>query len=325
MSAQPRTRTAEDTLAAYARLLERHWSVAGAAAEEALDEAYQMGRALLGAGVTLLELSEMHHRALAQLAAHTAIGASRLLTAGRLLQEVEGSYEMLLRGYRDANAALRQANERLEDQIEQIARALHDESGQLLAAVMIRLDEAVRKLPAAQQERFTPVRQLLDDVELGIRRLAHEMHPALLADLGLRPALEFLADGVAGRSGLHIAVEGQLRQRLPRAVELCLYRCAQESLNNVVRHAQASRVRMCLHERDGTVELQVSDDGRGFVLRPPQDKGTGMGLHGMRERLRGVGGEFEIETRPGAGVQVHLRVPVPEKGGVHGDSATAGR
>ncbi|TAN21972.1 MAG: sensor histidine kinase [Acidobacteria bacterium] len=325
MSAPPWTLPAEDRTAAYARLLEQHWSAAGDETEEVLEAAYQMGRALLGAGVTLLELSEMHHRALAQLATRMEAGAPRLLAAGRLLQEVEGGYEMLLRGYHDANAALRRANEHLEDQIEQIARALHDESGQLLAAVMIRLDQAVHRLPAAQQEEFAAVRKLLDDVEFGIRRLAHEMHPALLADLGLRPALEFLADGVAGRSGLHISVEGELPQRLPRAVELCLYRCAQETLNNVVRHAQASRVRMHLQQRGGTVELQVSDDGRGFAPPPSQEGGEGMGLNGMRERLRGVEGELEIETQPGAGVQVHLRIPVPEKGGLHGDSAAAGR
>lgn len=325
MSAQSRTRTAGDRPAAYARLLEQHWSAASEKAEETLDAAYQMGRALLGAGVTLLELSEMHHGALAQLANHTQVDAPRLLAAGRVLQEVEGGYEMLLRGYHDANAALRRANEHLEDQIEQIARALHDESGQLLAAVMIRLDQAVRHLPEGQQQEFAAVRQLLDDVEFGIRRLAHEMHPALLADLGLRPALEFLADGVAGRSGLHIAVEGELSQRLPRAVELCLYRCAQESLNNVVRHAQASRVRIHLQQRGGTVELQVSDDGRGFALPPSPEGGKGMGLNGMRERLRGVGGELTIETRPGAGVQIRLRVAVPKEGGLYGHSTAAGR
>lgn len=325
MSAQPRSRRLEDTLAAYVRLLERHWNATGGEIEEALDEAYQMGRALLGAGVTVLELCEMHHRALAYHAAHAEVGAPRLLAAGRLLQEVEGSYEMLLRGYQDANAALRHANENLEEQIEQIARALHDESGQLLAAVMIRLDQALRSLPTAQQKEITAVRKLLDDVEFGIRRLAHEMHPALLADLGLRPALEFLADGVAGRSGLHIAVEGELSQRLPRAVELCLYRCAQESLNNVVRHAHASRVRIHMQQRSGTVELQVSDDGRGFAPPQAQGGGKGMGLNGMRERLRGVGGELQIETGADGGVHVHLRVPAPEKGGLHGDSAAAGR
>ncbi|MGH9414087.1 MAG: ATP-binding protein [Terriglobales bacterium] len=319
MTGAAHARRLEASLGAYTRLLQRHWRAAG---EEVLDEAYQLGRNLLASGATLLDISELHHRSLAAASSSDPPTPGRLLSAGRLLNEVEAGYEMLLRGYHDANAALRHANEHLEEQIEQIARALHDESGQLLAAVMIGLDESIARLPPPQRDDWTSVRNLLDQVEFGIRRLAHELHPALLNDLGLRPALEFLADGVAGRSGLRIAVEGELPQRLPHALELCFYRCVQESLNNVVRHAHASQARIQLRQSGATVEVHILDNGHGFASAHP--KQSGMGLAGMRERLRGVGGELEVHSRPGAGVAVCLRVPASFPGDFHGDPPAVG-
>jgi|SRR6185312_1798977 len=323
MNAAARTRRLEHALDAYPRLLERQWLVDD---EEALAQAYELGRDLLTAGVTLLELSDMHHRVLAEwVAADPNLSLGRVQAAGRMFNEVLAGYEMLLRGYNDANHALRGMNERLEDQIEQIARALHDESGQLLAAVIIRLDQAAAALPPQHRSEVGAVRQLLDQVEFQLRRLAHELHPALLTDLGLRPALEFLADGVAARAGLVVGIEGTLPRRPSRAVELCLYRCIQECLNNVVRHAAASHVRVQLRSRGDALEVRVRDDGRGFEPQPVDAHAHGMGLTGMRERLRGIGGELDLRSRPGSGTEVRLLIPNIFQGGCDAGAIASGR
>ncbi|MGH9392550.1 MAG: ATP-binding protein, partial [Terriglobales bacterium] len=301
------------------------WAAPG---ETVLSQAYYLGRELLAAEVNLLEAVDLHHRVLAEMLAHEASDASSALieAAGRLFNEALAGYEMLLRGYGEANAALRGMNERLETQVEQIAGALHDESGQLLAAVMIRLDQVIVRLPVDHRSELQEVRGLLDQVEVQLRRLAHELHPALLVDLGLRPALEFLADGVSARSGVAITLEGVLPP-LPPQVELCFYRCVQECLNNAARHAHARNVRIQMQTEGGEFEICVGDDGQGFDPQAPPrpDQHRGMGLVGMRERLRGVNGELELQSRPGAGAQVRLRIPATPWGGGDVNSAPAGR
>ncbi|MGH9488622.1 MAG: ATP-binding protein [Terriglobales bacterium] len=310
---------------AYRQLLEEQAAGGG---EEPLSRAYQLGRELLGAGATLLEITDLHQQALAgwSQSATAAPEPVRLAAGGELLRELLAGFEMQLRGVREANDALHSMHQRMEQRIEQIARSLHDESGQLLTAVMIRLDQLLTSLPAESRGGVISVRQLLDDVELQLRRLAHELHPALLADLGLHPALEYLADGVAARSGLVITMNGRLPHRLPAPVELCLYRCVQECLTNVVRHAQARQVRVRLSGTAAALEIRVGDDGRGFV---PGELGTrpgprGLGLAGIRERLRGVGGELEIVARPGAGAEMRLKVPLRTEGDNHVRATVAG-
>lgn len=325
MSPVDRERRLEQAASACARLLERIET--GGAGEAVLSAAYQLGRELLADGVSLLEVAAVQQRALRLRLDAGATLTPALEAAAHIHREMLAGYEMLLRGYSDANAALRNLNERMEEQVERIARALHDESSQLVAAVMIRLDEAAAALPAPARAELDGVRRLLDQVEAQLRRIAHELHPALLKDLGLRPALEFLADGVAARSGLVIAIEGDLPQRLPAPVELCLYRCVQECLNNVVRHAQARHVRIRLLTEAGGMEIRVGDDGRGFApeLAPTPGRPRGLGLAGMRERLRGVGGDLQIEARPGAGAELRLQVPGWREGGPYAGSIAAGR
>ncbi|MGH9417106.1 MAG: ATP-binding protein [Terriglobales bacterium] len=333
MNAAARLRRLEQAENVYRRLLERHAASPG---EETLGAAYELGRELLAAGTSLLELSQLHHRTLAAWTSQAGAGtpgsaapgpAPQIAVAGQLFRELLAGYEMLLRGFGDANAALRNTNERMEQQVERIAHALHDESSQLVAAVMIRLDQAAAALPPACGSELTAVRRMLDQLEFQLRRVAHELHPALLTDLGLRPALEFLADGVSARTGLLIAIEGELPQRLPAPVELCLYRCVQECLNNIVRHAQARRVRIQIFSGDSGLEIRVGDDGRGFAPQLLHTAGEphGMGLAGIRERLRGVGGELQIHAQPGAGAELRLQVPGWPEGGPHAGAAAAGR
>ncbi len=317
---QSSIRRRESALADYRRVLDQ--MLAEPDEEAALSQAYNLGRTLLAAGMGLLDLLDLHHQVLAERLGAISPpvkdyggSAGVVLTprdisraAGRLLAEAMSSHEMLLRGYTEANDALLRMNERLERQIGQIAHALHDESGQLLAAVFVELDQSLKTMPEAEQLRLEPVRELLERMENQLRRMAHELRPTILDDLGLRAALEFLSDGVAARNNLAITVEGQLNCRLPPPVELGLYRCVQECLNNVVRHARARKVRIRLLSGPQALEIRVADDGCGFDPAPAIPA-RGIGLVGLRERMRVLGGKLEIRSHPGSGAEIRLQLP----------------
>ncbi len=211
-----------------------------------------------------------------------------------------------------AEEALRHLNEALEEEVKRIAHALHDEAGQLLASVHIVLADIARDLPPTASQRLDEVRGLLNKIEEQLRHLSHELRPTILDDLGLRPALEFLADGVSKRTGLRISVEGAPGTRLPPATETALYRIVQEALTNVTKHAQAARVAITF-ARDGRfLRCSVHDDGTGFGVATTLARkgGRGLGLIGIQERLNAVRGTLNIVSGPGRGTELLITVPV---------------
>jgi signal transduction histidine kinase len=135
---------------------------------------------------------------------------------------------MTYRGFRDANIALRRFNSVLKREAKRITHSLHDEAGQLLVAVYIALANLAQDLPSAVQ--VANITELLDRIEAELRRLSHELTPAILKDFGLAPALKYLAEGVSRRSGLRIVIEDSPEGRLPETIEATRYRVAQESL-----------------------------------------------------------------------------------------------
>ena len=140
-----------------------------------------------------------------------------------------------------------------------------------------------------------------------VRRLAVELRPKALDDFGLVPALERLAQMVAGQSGLKLEMEAQLgRERLPSEIETALYRIVQEALTNITKHARAHCVSIVLRRAREPITAVIEDDGCGF---DPTVARSGMGLDGMRERLALIGGRLKIETRPGGGVTLVALVP----------------
>jgi len=211
-----------------------------------------------------------------------------------------------------AEEALRGLNERLEEEAKRIAHALHDEAGQLLSSVHLALEEVARELPPGAGARLQAVKALLEQMEGELRRLSHELRPTILDDLGLLPALEFLADRVAKRSGLAIKVKGSTKGRLAPPVETAFYRSVQEALNNVVRHAQATRVDVEIRQKDGAVQCSVRDDGAGFdVAEVLSRRGErGIGLIGIRERAGALSGTFAIRSTPGHGTEVLITIPL---------------
>jgi two-component system sensor histidine kinase UhpB len=184
-----------------------------------------------------------------------------------------------------------------EEERRRVARELHDEVGQVLTGVMLQLED-----PEAREA----VRQSLEDV----RRIARELRPETLDDLGLQSALRALATTTAAHEGL--SVERQLDvgdMKLRPEIELVVYRVAQESLTNVMRHSGASEVLLALQRVDGALRLIVRDNGRGGVVE------GGAGITGMSERALHVGGSLKIASSPEAGTEVRLDIPIPEARG----------
>ncbi|TLY19450.1 MAG: hypothetical protein E6K67_04760 [Nitrospirae bacterium] len=221
-------------------------------------------------------------------------------------------FEMTHRGYREANIALRHLNEMLEEEAKRIAHALHDEAGQLLASVHLALEEVAHELPPPAGDRLQKIRGLLDQIEMQLRRLSHELRPTILDDLGLFPALEFLATGISARTRIPISVEGSSEKRLPHVIETALYRIVQEALTNVTKHAQATRVTVCLQREDQMVRCSIRDNGIGFdsavVLAPRIERG--LGFVGIQERLNSLGGKLQIVSFPGRGTELLITIPL---------------
>ena len=216
-----------------------------------------------------------------------------------------------------AEAALRHVNEMLEEEVKRIAHALHDEAGQLLASVHIGLADVARDLPPHVAQRLEDVRGLLDKIEEQLRHLSHELRPTILDDLGLQPALEFLADGVSRRTGLQIVVEGSPGKRLPAPTETALYRIVQEALTNVTKHAQATRVSITFVRSGRLLRCAIRDDGVGFDVPTVLTRrgSRGLGLTSIAERLHAVGGTLDIIATPRGGTQLVISVTVEADGG----------
>lgn len=282
--------------------------------EPALQRAYEIGRAALAQGVGLLELARIHHTCLETLlgrATSVQGRATALAGAADLFAECISPYEMTYRGFRDANLALRRFNSTLEREANRIANSLHDEAGQLLVAVYIAVANLAQDLPQAASQ-VANITELLDQIEAELRRLSHELSPAILKDFGLVPALKYLAEGVSRRSGLRIIIEGTPRGRLPDSVEAALYRAAQESLANAVKHARATEVTIRLRHEAAAISCHIRDDGVGFdaKLAEASTGERGLGLIGLRERAGSLGGTLEIKSAAGAGTELIVSIPL---------------
>src|SRR5215471_4928501 len=215
--------------------------------------------------------------------------------------------ELSQRVARDAVRRVVQAQE-LERQ--NLARELHDETGQALTSILLGLkplEEALADHPA--RAALAELREHVVSALQDVRRLAVELRPAVLDDLGLVPALERLTDAFAEQSDVRIDFHSALgEKRLPSEVETTLYRVVQESLTNIVKHANAHHVSVSVARRESGVAAVIEDDGAGFDPRAVRE--DGVGLLGMRERLALVDGRLEIESRPGAGTTIVAEVPL---------------
>ncbi len=296
----------------YASFLREYATARG---ESALGKAYELGRRALAERKSLVEIASLHHRAVQGLIREEKDEKRRedlLRTSGDFLAECLSPYEMAQRGFQDAVRALRQLNETLEEEIKRIAYAVHDEAGQLLVAVHLALAEVARELPKAQQEQVEQIEGLLNEVEKHLRRYSHELRPTILDDLGWIPAIRFLAEGISNRAGLPIHIEATVSGRLPGAVETALYRIVQEGLTNAVKHAKARNIWIRAWKERLALCCSIRDDGAGFDSHHVQTEAgrKGLGLIAMQERMSAIGGTLRVESCPGRGTELSVRVPL---------------
>jgi PAS domain S-box-containing protein len=237
----------------------------------------------------------------------------------RRLKERERQYRSLYRQMLAHRDALRNLSARYlhakEEEAKRIAHQLHDEAGQITASIHLALAEIGRELPEPGRERLRQVTTYLDEIEDRLRRLSHELRPTILDDLGLRPALEFLAEGFSARTGIPIRVEGKTDGRVDPLVETAIYRIVQEALTNIARHSSAGDASIRLRHTPERLRCTIRDDGVGFAANRLRRGGgsRGLGLLGVRERLDALGGRVRIRSTPGAGTELSVLVPLPRR------------
>jgi two-component system sensor histidine kinase UhpB len=212
--------------------------------------------------------------------------------------------DMLDRLEAERRSGWQRAAEAQENERRSVARELHDEVGQSLTAMKLMLTRADRGDERDRAAALAEAREITESTLAEVREIARRLRPEALDELGLRNALAALSKRVSRHGG--IPVESKLDQALPpldRTTELVIYRVAQESLTNVLRHARASRAVVALAARDGEIELVVADDGHGINGSRP-----GGGIKGMKERALGLGGHVEVGASPLGGTEVRLRL-----------------
>ena len=200
-----------------------------------------------------------------------------------------------------------------EEERTRIAREIHDELGQALTALKLDLAWMGTKRAPKTSAEFRVVDHSLtariDETIQAVRRIATELRPSVLDQLGLRAAVEWLVQETAKRTGLAITFDADEFPRLPDEVASHAFRIIQEALTNAVRHARATRVEVTVRRSPSALTLSVRDNGVGFTVRPLNGQQS-LGLVGMRERALACGGTLMIRGEPGRGTEITATIPV---------------
>jgi signal transduction histidine kinase len=243
------------------------------------------------------------------------------------LRKSEQHYSQLLEQSRHMQEQLRLLSRQLlsaqEEERKMISRELHDQIAQTLTGINIRLaslkTESTLNTKGLQKKISSTQRLVEKSVDI-VHRFARELRPTVLDDLGLIPALHSFMKSFARRTGVRTSLTAFAAvERLDTAKRTVLFRVAQEALNNVARHAQASRVEVGIQKLPDYICMKIKDDGKSFNVERTLhiNGGKRLGLLGMRERLEMVGGKFVVESSPGKGTTILAQIPP--------DNARAGR
>jgi signal transduction histidine kinase len=231
------------------------------------------------------------------------------------LARLQAQYERLLQrleaNERDFRRLGRSVWKVQEDERRRVARELHDGLGQTLTALKHRLARLIDELPddagithAGLADAMATCSEALEDT----RQLSRLLRPPILDDLGLQPALQWLARSIEQGGRMVVVLELEPLPPLDSELQTLLFRVAQEALTNASKHARAASVLLRLVERDGRLDLQVIDDGVG--CDPERALRDGNGLGGLRERLRLHGGTLQLRSEPGQGMRLRASVPL---------------
>ena len=240
-----------------------------------------------------------------------------LLAAGSIIYifKIERQNSRRYKEILDGRKELEQLSARLvaaqETERRSISRELHDEVGQTLGAVLVDAANLANRIPAedtVSHRYLDNIRALADSSVNSIRNIALLLRPSMLDDLGLIPALEWQAREVSRRSGIKVKVIAEnVPDSLPDAIRTCIYRVVQETLHNVSRHSGAKNAWVSVQRVGDSLALTVKDDGSGF----DPEKTRGLGLLGMEERVKQLGGRLEIQSQPGHGTVLRAILPIP--------------
>ncbi len=228
-------------------------------------------------------------------------------------------YAELQRKERLRGELLRKVISAQEEERKRIARDLHDDTSQALTALLYAADEALDLSdPAEIRRTLAGMRTVAQRTLDGVHKLIFDLRPSILDHLGLAPALRWYAQSRLEAAGVRWEIEdAAVPRRLPAEIETALFRVVQEAINNIARHALARNVRIIFAMQQGSLQLDIEDDGVGFdmvsiTLSP--DSGRGLGLLGMQERIDLLGGQFHVDSAPGFGTHIHITVPLKECG-----------
>ena len=244
----------------------------------------------------------------------------------------EERLELALETAKQASQALSESQERLnlshthirrllgrlidiqESERRRISRELHDDLNQKIATLCLNISRVKRKLPIAEGEliqELDGLRESANDLTNEVRKLSHQLHPAVLEHLGLVTALESYIESFRDEEQIGVQLTAEIgEERVPFQTSICLYRVAVEALRNVSRHSEAESAKISLKRFDDALELRVSDSGKGFDVETFRHGGGGLGLISIEERLRLLDGSCEIRSTPQLGTTLIARVPL---------------
>ena len=258
--------------------------------------------------------SELLWTFLLSLGAATILAIGSAIYISRLERETRLRYDQVAAGRVEMGKLSQSLVAAQELERKSISRELHDEVGQTLNALLVDAGNLQKRIPesdAQSRELLNSIQRLADTSVNEVRDIALLLRPSMLDDLGLTAAIQWQAREVSRRTGLVVKVSAEAEaDNLPEGLSICLYRVAQEALQNVARHAQAKMIHIELKQNLDRLVLSVQDDGTGFEA----ENIRGLGTVGMEERLRQIGGVLRVTSQPGKGTTVVAEVPIPSPG-----------
>jgi signal transduction histidine kinase len=259
--------------------------------------------------------SQFRRRLMITLGLTVGVGLLLAVFCIRKILQLERETASHFREIENARVELQQLSARLlaaqEEERRSISRELHDEIGQALTGVLVEMANLSTLIRAHDLDGVdAKAREIKREIEGSIsvvRNMALLLRPSMLDDLGLLPALEWQAREVGKRNGLWIKVEAaDVSEELPEEHKTCVYRIVQEALHNIVQHAGAHSVHVTVRQQEASLAVTVRDDGKGF----DPHRQRGMGLLGIEERVGHLGGTLTVESQPGHGTTLHVRLPL---------------
>ncbi|MHC4939411.1 MAG: sensor histidine kinase [Planctomycetota bacterium] len=241
------------------------------------------------------------------------------------IRSIQAAQELQLERERSAEV-LRDLSQRVmesqEEERRRIASELHDGLGQELALLAVEADMLAQsqREPEEFAETLRGISEHAQSIASQVHAISHALHPAPLEQLGVITATRSLCDELARVHGVEIEVTAdETRASVPRDVALCLYRIAQEALGNAIRHGQTKRASVRIAVADDAIGLVVADEGIGF---DESTKRSGLGLVGMRERVRHLGGRFGLTSQPNEGTRIEVELPTKKAPSPDGERAS---